>query len=126
MRSASASAYVVLPAPVEPQIRWMRQGAVDSVMANIVASRRLLFRERSAQLPSGRNVFAFKAVHEFAHGGRVRDLADTLPGAPDVTPCFLVRVAPGAEVHFRLVGKRQIVRIKTGCKDGGAQVIPVY
>src|SRR5205823_12524671 len=61
--------------------------------------------------------FGLHARHQFSDRRRVGDLADALARAPDVAPGFGFRVAAGAEIHLRLVGDRQILRIETGGGD---------
>ena len=68
----------------------------------------------------------FHPVDELGDRRRVGDLADTLARAPDVAPRLGLHVAAGAEVHLRLVGNRQIVRIEPGRGDRGAEIVAVH
>src|SRR5512139_4011050 len=69
-------------------------------------------RSSGADAPLRGRVFFDHLRDHFAHRPDVVDVADALAAAPDVAPRLLFHVAARAEVHPRLVGLGEIVRIE--------------
>ena len=71
---------------------------------------------------NGCAVLHFKPGHQLSHTWYILYHGAALTAAPDVSPGFQARAA---EIHFRLVGTGQIVRIESRLDDARTQVVAV-